>query len=94
MHDPPPHTHTLTQQGLANVLVVPPEAVLPLVNGSLRMAHSEALKYVRLREDFVSARVDGRSLQQLLTEPAPAAGGGKEGGGGGVAGGGGRRGGG
>lgn len=26
-------------QALANVLVVPPDALLPLVNGSLRMGH-------------------------------------------------------
>jgi len=53
---------------LVNVLIVEPEAVLPLVNGSLRMPHNEALKFVRLRRDFATARVDGRSLKQLLTE--------------------------
>ena len=51
-----------------NVLIVEPEAVLPLINGSLRMPHKEALKYVKLRQDFASARVEGRSLQQLLTD--------------------------
>ena len=51
-----------------NVLIVEPEAVLPLINGSLRMPHNEALKYVKLRQDFGSARVEGRSLQQLLTD--------------------------
>ena len=57
-----------SSQGIVNVLVVGPESVLPLVNGSLRMAHAEALKFVRLREDFEAARVEGRTLTQLLTE--------------------------
>ncbi len=69
------------------MLVVSPDAVLPLVNGSLRMEHREALKvrglpvlvpsdtlnlgslalqYVRLREDFEEAKVEGLTLQQLL----------------------------
>ena len=55
-------------QGIVNVLVVSPESILPLVNGSLRMAHGEALKFVRLREDFDTARVEGRTLGQLLAE--------------------------
>ncbi|GAX74293.1 hypothetical protein CEUSTIGMA_g1742.t1 [Chlamydomonas eustigma] len=55
-------------QGLINILVVSPESILPLVNGSLRMEHREALKYAKLREDFEVARVDGRSITQLLSQ--------------------------
>ena len=58
------------------MLFVGPESVLPLVNGSLRMAHAEALKFVRLREDFETARVEGRTLTQLLTEGKAGRGGG------------------
>ena len=58
----------ISYQGLVNVLIVEPDSILPLVNGSLRMPHSEAIKYVRLRQDFDTARIEGRSLQQLLTE--------------------------
>ena len=39
---------------------------LSLVDGSLRMSHKDALKYVQLREDFKTARVDGHSLAQLF----------------------------
>ena len=38
-----------------------------LVDGSLRMSHKDALKYVQLREDFKTAKVDGQSLSQLFT---------------------------
>ncbi|GFR41587.1 hypothetical protein Agub_g2308 [Astrephomene gubernaculifera] len=51
---------------LAGVLLVEPEQLLPLVNGSLRLDHREAIKYVRLRQDFNTARVQGRSLQQVF----------------------------
>lgn len=53
---------------LANVLVVAPDSLMALVNGTLRMPHQEALKYIRLREDFESAMVYGKSLQQLFTK--------------------------
>lgn len=38
-----------------------------LVDGSLRMSHKDALKYVQLREDYKTAKVDGQSLAQLFT---------------------------
>lgn len=50
------------------MLVVAPDSLMALVNGTLRMPHQEALKYIRLREDFESAMVYGKSLQQLFTK--------------------------
>jgi hypothetical protein len=50
-------------QALVNVLVVPPEGLMGLVNGSLRLDHREALKFIRLREDYMTAAVEGRTLQ-------------------------------
>jgi hypothetical protein len=54
-------------QSVVNVLVVAPESLLGLVNGGLRLEHREALRYVALREDFRTARVEGRTLQQLFS---------------------------
>jgi hypothetical protein len=54
---------------LGNVLVVAPTALLGLVEGSLRISHSAALKFIRLREDFKSARLPGGvSLAQAFAE--------------------------
>ncbi|CAD7697583.1 unnamed protein product [Ostreobium quekettii] len=53
-------------QQLANVFIVAPESLVALVDGTLRMSHKEAMKYIHLREDFRSARVEGRSLAQLF----------------------------
>eukprot|EP00882_Tetradesmus_deserticola_P020200 GHRQ01021777.1.p1 GENE.GHRQ01021777.1~~GHRQ01021777.1.p1 ORF type:complete len:385 (+),score=188.27 GHRQ01021777.1:1103-2257(+) len=52
---------------LVNVLVVAPESLLGLVNGSLRMAHRDALQFIALREDFKTAKVDGKTLLQLFS---------------------------
>lgn len=54
-------------EAATNALVVAPEALVGLVNGSLRMAHRDALRVISLREDFKTARVDGRTLGQLFT---------------------------
>ncbi|GIL54288.1 hypothetical protein Vafri_9856 [Volvox africanus] len=51
---------------LVGILVVEPDQLLPLINGTLRLDHREAIKYVRLRQDFQIARVQGRSLQQIF----------------------------
>jgi hypothetical protein len=53
-------------QALLNVLVVAPESLLGLVDGSLQMSHSQALKFIRLREDFKTAKVDGQSLANIF----------------------------
>lgn len=55
---------------LANTLIVPPESLLEVVDTGLQMDRGTARKYVALREDYVSARVDGKSLATLLGEPA------------------------
>ncbi|KAF8067429.1 SEC10a [Scenedesmus sp. PABB004] len=89
-------------QQLVNVLVVAPDSLLGLVNGSLRMAHRrgggarahgarraaargassrrragvptarcrarrDALRFIALREDFRTAKVDGKTLQELFS---------------------------
>ncbi|KAG2485232.1 hypothetical protein HYH03_016018 [Edaphochlamys debaryana] len=51
---------------LVGILVVEPDQLLPLVNGTLRLDHREAIKFVRLRQDFPFARVQGRSLQAVF----------------------------
>ena len=51
---------------LANVLIVPPTSLSGIVEGSLHMDKTEALKYIQLREDYRSARVEGLSLQSIF----------------------------
>eukprot|EP00877_Chromochloris_zofingiensis_P003097 jgi/Chrzof1/12789/Cz07g07190.t1 len=51
---------------VVNVLIVAPESLLGLVNGTLRMAHRDALRFISLREDFKSAKVDNKTLAQLF----------------------------
>lgn len=55
---------------LANTLIVPPASLLEVVDTGLQMDRGTARKYVALREDYASARVDGKSLAALLGEPA------------------------
>lgn len=50
-----------------NVFIVAPESLIGLVDGSLRMSHKDAMRYIQLREDFKTARVEGRTLGQLFT---------------------------
>lgn len=52
---------------IVNLFVVAPDSLMGLVNGTLRMAHGDALRYVQQREDFKSAKVDGKTLLQLFT---------------------------
>lgn len=56
---------------MAGLLVVAPEALLGLVDGSLRLSHQAALPFIRLREDFKSARLPPRNItlaQQFAEE--------------------------
>jgi len=55
---------------LANTLIVPPESLLEVVDTGLQMDRGTARKYIALREDYATARVDDRSLATLLSEPA------------------------
>ncbi len=48
------------------VLLVAPESLLGLVDASLRLPHAQALTFLRLREDFKSARVGGQTLAQVF----------------------------
>jgi len=50
-----------------NILVVAPDSLLPLVDSSLRLSHGQALQYVRLRDDFKTARVQGKPLAMLFS---------------------------
>lgn len=53
-------------KALINVLIVAPESLLGLVDGSLRMSHAQALKFIRLREDWRTARVSGVTLANVF----------------------------
>ncbi|KAK9801425.1 hypothetical protein WJX73_010769 [Symbiochloris irregularis] len=52
---------------LANVLNVPVESLVMIVENELRLTHRQALPYIRLRSDFKTARVDGVSLEKLFS---------------------------
>lgn len=54
--------------GGASVLVVAPESLLLLVENSLRWPHSQALRFVRQRYDFKTAKVRGKSLAALFAD--------------------------
>ncbi len=54
------------QTQIVNVLIVAPDSLLGLVNGTLRLPHRDALRFIALREDFKTARVDGKTLAQLF----------------------------
>ena len=54
-------------KGEVNILVVAPESLLPLVDSSLRLPHTQALQYVKLREDFKTAKVQGKSLAMIFS---------------------------
>ena len=51
---------------LANILVVLPDSLLGLVDGSLRLSHQQALKFIKLREDSKTAKVQGQPLLSLF----------------------------
>ena len=52
--------------GLAGLLVVLPEGLQGLVDGTLRVGHSKARRILGLREDYLTARVAGRSLAEIF----------------------------
>ena len=51
---------------LVNILLVAPERLLGLIDGSLRISHQQALKYIKLREDFKIAKVGNSTLALLF----------------------------
>ena len=51
---------------LVNILLVAPERLVGLIDGSLRISHQQALKYVKLREDFKTAKIGNSTLAMLF----------------------------
>lgn len=51
---------------LVNILLVAPEKLLGLIDGSLRISHQQALKYIKLREDFKTAKVGNSTLAMMF----------------------------
>lgn len=51
---------------LVNILLVAPERLVGLIDGSLRMSHQQALKYIKLREDFKTAKIGNSTLAMLF----------------------------
>ena len=49
-----------------NLLVVAPESLPALVDSSVRLSHSQAMQYVRLRDDYKTAKVKGKTLAAVL----------------------------
>ena len=52
---------------LVNILLVAPDSLIGLVQTSLHMPHRQALTYIRLREDFAVAKVDGVPLAKIFS---------------------------
>ena len=52
---------------MANVLMVPVESLVGVVDSELRLTHRQALPFIRLRSDFRTARVEGASLEKLFS---------------------------
>lgn len=53
--------------GVINILLVAPESLVSLVDGSLRLTHAQALQYVKMREDFKTAKVQNKNLTVLFS---------------------------
>ena len=51
---------------LVNILLVAPERLMGLIDGSLRISHQQALKYIKLREDFKTAKIGNSTLAMLF----------------------------
>ncbi len=52
---------------LVNILLVAPDSLIGLVQTSLHMPHRQALTFIRLREDFAVAKVDGVPLAKIFS---------------------------
>ena len=52
---------------LTNVLLVPVDSLVGVVEGELRLSHRQALPFIRLRSDFKVARVDGSPLERIFS---------------------------
>ena len=58
----------LVLQAFANILIVGPEALQSLIDGQLRIGHSQALKFIRLREDFSHRLPRGGTLATIFAD--------------------------
>ena len=66
LNAPSAHESFSEMAALVNILLVAPERLLGLIDGSLRISHQQALKYIRLREDFKTAKVGTSTLAMLF----------------------------
>eukprot|EP00873_Tetraselmis_striata_P030006 jgi/Tetstr1/450270/TSEL_037306.t1 len=53
-------------KAMVSILIISPASLLGVVDGSLRMSHKDALRFIQLREDFKTARVGGKSLAVIF----------------------------
>ena len=51
----------------ANVLLVPVDSLVGVVEGELRLSYRQALPFIRLRSDFKTARVGGSPLDRVFS---------------------------
>lgn len=51
---------------MSSLLIVAPESLLNVVDTVLHMSHVQALKTIRLREDYKTAKVDGKGLDAVF----------------------------
>ncbi|KAK9835004.1 hypothetical protein WJX81_003494 [Elliptochloris bilobata] len=65
-HSPPIAALMEELASYVTTLLVAPESLLGLVDASLRLPHAQALTFLRLREDFKTARVGGQTLAQVF----------------------------
>ncbi|BDA40569.1 Exocyst complex component 5 [Coccomyxa sp. Obi] len=66
-HSPVTNAQMEELAALVNILLVSPDSLIGLVQTSLHMSHKQALQYIRLREDFASAKVDGVPLAKIFS---------------------------
>jgi hypothetical protein len=63
---PSPSARPPSPQSAASLLVVAPDSLPALADGTLRLGRRAALEWVALRADYRAARVGGRPLAELF----------------------------
>ena len=58
---------------LTNMLIVPPASLLDVIETGLQMDKALAVKYIALREDYTTARVNGKTLAAMFADKPPTA---------------------
>ncbi|KAK9916806.1 hypothetical protein WJX75_007279 [Coccomyxa subellipsoidea] len=66
-HSPTTNAQMEELAALVNILLVSPDSLIGLVQTSLHMSHKQALQYIRLREDFATAKVEGVPLAKIFS---------------------------